>query len=177
MQSKLDHSTLTGQGRREDAHCHILQAAVQALRALSLPISYGVSSCEDKGCRKLSLKGYPTISTPASTRYPAPLNHREHSSLWEYLLHRTWKRASVVTLPRIHLFLSEHQEHGQRTRPAQHISRIQPLAAAAATLQSISQHKRCKDRDEVFFPPLLLWVQPSSAQRLHRARGLSRYSL
>lgn len=40
----------------------------------------------------------------------------------------------------------------ENTRPAQHIGGIQPLAAAAAALQSISRHKRCKDRDEVVFP-------------------------
>lgn len=48
MQLKLGHSSLRG-CRREDAHCHILQAAVQALRALSPPIPCGISSWEDKG--------------------------------------------------------------------------------------------------------------------------------
>lgn len=81
------------------------------------------------------------------SRQPTPLNRRESGSLWEHLLHRRWKRASVVTLPHIHRFLSEHQEHGQRTRDLH-----RTLAAAAAALQSISRHKRCKDRDEVVFP-------------------------
>lgn len=47
-------------------------------------------------------------------RQTAPLNYRASSNLWEHL-HRTWKRANMVTLTHIHLLLSELQEHSERT--------------------------------------------------------------
>lgn len=123
---------------------------------------------EDEGCRKLSLKRNPTISNSGIYQAGQIANstdpQSEQLSLGISPAQNMEKGHCGYSSSYSPLSLRALRACPENVRPVQHFGGIQPLAAA--TLQSISQHMRCKDE---VLPPHLLRVHPSSTQRLHRA--------